>query len=527
MLRPNLNIHSKAKSYEAKALTNPTELSRQLGLLDRPYPLYDKDCQNLYADVDTAYFKVIRPYLLKHNLLETDTAIQLMSRLIAYKLGFDYYYSFNSNLSDSLYEILNYYSENNDIFDLKHNVGKLEGFWYSPTYSSNCNNGFIKSLNKALLEFHKNSNCYIPNNISKGTTITIHFPVTSVNSLYEKHPVNKSKDVDYQGNLLNFCHLLKYIDPKSYVLFGDNILNIGKSGQASIRDCDNSFGIPTKWKPSNDLGAFFNDKSLPSIKECLDPYFNKLKSLKEKGYNLYIANTGIGTGLSLKDNPHSTEEVSKYFIMKLEQLGVDFSQVAKPFVQNKPKRSEIPLVPQESLFTIPETERQIKLVISGGQTGADIGALIGASKLKVKTSGFAPYDFITEEGSKKKFLSDLGLIEDMSLHYCSKTFDDYKQFLRYAYRSRTELNVIFSDGTIIFDESNGYITSGNLTPGCKLTVNFCEKYNKPYLINPKSDQFNTWAILNNIQILNVAGNRESKNFKIERKVSDFMYYNLI
>lgn len=42
-------------------------------------------------------------------------------------------------------------------------------------------------------------------------------------------------------------------------VFGDNLIGVGKGGQAIIRDEPNAVGIPTKAAPSMDADAFFND----------------------------------------------------------------------------------------------------------------------------------------------------------------------------------------------------------------------------------------------------------------------------
>ena len=49
-------------------------------------------------------------------------------------------------------------------------------------------------------------------------------------------------------------------NPEIIFVFGDNLLEIGKAGQAIIRDCENSFGIPTKRKPCTKENCYFSDK---------------------------------------------------------------------------------------------------------------------------------------------------------------------------------------------------------------------------------------------------------------------------
>lgn len=50
-------------------------------------------------------------------------------------------------------------------------------------------------------------------------------------------------------------------NPNKTYVFGDNLIHQGTGGQAIIRYCDNSFGIPTKRFPSMDEDAFFSDKA--------------------------------------------------------------------------------------------------------------------------------------------------------------------------------------------------------------------------------------------------------------------------
>lgn len=505
MLTPNTNIYSKAFCYEARALTNPTELSRYYQSLRLPFPLYDKECNNLYADVDTAYFKVIKPFLINNNLLRSKQTINLMAKLIARKLGFDYLFqSFYSN-DKSLYFILKEYHKKFDLLSLRHTIGFKKGFWYS---NSGSDNAFIKSLTRAYQLLEENLDHYIPNSIPRGKIIIIHFPVTKVNSLYENHPVNKATKQEYKGNLNGFCELLKVIDPKSFIIFGDNILQKGNKGQASIRESSNSFGIPTKWYPSYKYDAFFKDEDVELIKEKLNPIFDTLENYLNQGYNLYFPNTGIGTGLSLEKNPYPTSKVSEYFIQRLTNLGLNLKEVSPPFVK------------ENSPFLIPKDHHtQIAIIISGGQTGADIGGLKGARKRGIKTTGFAPYNFLTEKGKQKELLLSFNLIEDTSPKVSDKFFNSKTEFIKFCYISRTKLNVIHSDGTIIFGDV--------VSKGTELTIKLCKEHSKPYIVNPSSDQFKFWLILNAIKVLNVAGNRESVSPHIETEVHNFIFLNII
>ena len=136
-------------------------------------------------------------------------------------------------------------------------------------------------------------------------------------------------------------------------------------------------------------------------------------------------------------------------------------------------------------------------IISGGQTGADQGALYAARELGIETGGWAPRGFKTERGYERELLSGFGLVEH--------PVDGYKP--------RTSSNILTSDATLIV------ATDLNST-GTKLTVKQCKKFGRPFLIHTRScdnDVFMAKDFLNVHQpkILNVAGNRESVSPRLQ------------
>lgn len=145
----------------------------------------------------------------------------------------------------------------------------------------------------------------------------------------------------------------------------------------------------------------------------------------------------------------------------------------------------------------------INKIISGGQTGADIGGLLAAKELNIPTGGTAPKGYRTELGSN----FDLRDIFNLSEHSSDK------------YPPRTAANVKNSDGTVLFGNMN--------SPGCKMTIKFCQQMNKPYIINPSVNQLREWINLNNIRILNCAGNRASTNVGIQERVKNHLIRALI
>lgn len=135
----------------------------------------------------------------------------------------------------------------------------------------------------------------------------------------------------------------------------------------------------------------------------------------------------------------------------------------------------------------------IKKIISGGQTDADQGALDAAIKLGFPYGGWIPKDRKTEDGP------------------LSETYNLYEMSTS-RYSKRIEKNVLDSDGTVI-------ITHGKLTDGSKLTQKLAEKHFRPCLhidLNETppfiaASMVNSWIILHEIKILNVAGPRASKD----------------
>lgn len=143
----------------------------------------------------------------------------------------------------------------------------------------------------------------------------------------------------------------------------------------------------------------------------------------------------------------------------------------------------------------------IEKIISGGQTGADIGGLIAAEYLRIPTGGSMPKNFRREEGTyeeNKEFAKRFNLSEHSSLYY----------------PPRTKENVIRSDGTVLFG-----ITSSS---GSKLTIVLCKQYKKPFRANPSHYEFVEWIMEKDIKVLNVAGNRESISPGIQEAVSEFL-----
>jgi len=138
----------------------------------------------------------------------------------------------------------------------------------------------------------------------------------------------------------------------------------------------------------------------------------------------------------------------------------------------------------------------LKKIISGGQTGADQGALDAAIKYSFPHGGWI------QKGRKT---------EDGILPYDYKL----KELKSGAHPNYTERNVINSDGTLI-------ISHGKLKGGSALPKRLAKKYNRYCLhidLNETpafiaASKINSWIIEHDIKILNVTGSRASKDPKI-------------
>lgn len=149
----------------------------------------------------------------------------------------------------------------------------------------------------------------------------------------------------------------------------------------------------------------------------------------------------------------------------------------------------------------------ITKVVSGGQTGADQGGLAAAKRLKIEVGGWCPKDYLTEDGNQPELLQYYNLIETSSQKY----------------RARTELNVMESDGTLL-------VAMDLKSVGTKLTLRLLKQHSKPYLFIPypsikedeEPERIRKWITYNNIQTLNVAGNRRSVAPGIQQFTEDLI-----
>lgn len=156
-------------------------------------------------------------------------------------------------------------------------------------------------------------------------------------------------------------------------------------------------------------------------------------------------------------------------------------------------------------------------IISGGQTGADVGALRGAKDAGIPTGGNAPKGWLTEKGPQQKLHESFGLVE------CALGGGSDAD----AYRQRTIENVLEADVTVII---------GRDSPGSHLTKTAAVRAERPWTwlpfnlswdkeardreANLHANTLASFIARRGGPVINVAGNRESVTPGIERFVRE-------
>ncbi len=144
----------------------------------------------------------------------------------------------------------------------------------------------------------------------------------------------------------------------------------------------------------------------------------------------------------------------------------------------------------------------LKRIISGGQTGADQGALDAAIAASFAVGGWCPNGRRTEDGALPE---RYGFLVETPLS---------------SYPQRTEWNVRDSDGTLL-------VHCGDFGPGTKKTAALAKSSGKPYLMvdirsRTAADEAWAWITEQEIGVLNVAGPRESGAPGIHDAARDFV-----
>ena len=147
----------------------------------------------------------------------------------------------------------------------------------------------------------------------------------------------------------------------------------------------------------------------------------------------------------------------------------------------------------------------LRKIISGGQAGVDRGALEAALELGLEHGGFVPRGRRAEDGRvPERFL-------------LTETPSD-------QYPPRTAMNVKLGDGTLLLFHGKAALAKSR---GTKLTLEILMKQAKPWwAADPRLEEHAAraaaWITRSNIEVLNVAGPRESKCPGIQEEARRFV-----
>lgn len=148
---------------------------------------------------------------------------------------------------------------------------------------------------------------------------------------------------------------------------------------------------------------------------------------------------------------------------------------------------------------------KIEKIISGGQTGADRAALDFALERNIPIGGFVPKARLAEDGRIPEKYKNLEETESGDP------------------AARTALNIKNSDATLI-------LSNGALKGGSKLTLEFAEKYRKPFLhvdlsilkMDDAARETKRWLASLRCGALNIAGARASEDAEIYARTKEFL-----
>lgn len=132
--------------------------------------------------------------------------------------------------------------------------------------------------------------------------------------------------------------------PNALFVFGDNDIHEGIGGQAVIRNCKNSIGIPTKKQPNNYVLSFYTDSTYyENCQKIYDAVSNLIRE-STKYKEIMFPKDGFGTGLA---KLHINAPKTLAYLEKLlnDSFGIDYKLIRTDGIQieyNLPKNLNVP-----------------------------------------------------------------------------------------------------------------------------------------------------------------------------------------
>lgn len=117
-------------------------------------------------------------------------------------------------------------------------------------------------------------------------------------------------------------------NPKFLFVFGDNMSGRGYGGQASAcRGEPNVVGVPTKFFPTMEDIAFFDDDDYVQVAETWDKIFERLSKHLKAGGVVVLPHGGLGTGRAkLKEKSPALWQLLQLKIAMLEKVVEDIPE---------------------------------------------------------------------------------------------------------------------------------------------------------------------------------------------------------
>lgn len=142
-------------------------------------------------------------------------------------------------------------------------------------------------------------------------------------------PKFKKKICIFVGNWnVEQCHE----NPHSLYIFGDNDVEKGCGGQAIIRKCKNSIGIPTKKYPNNNKTSFYTDEEYDFNCKKILAAIEKIIKDSLKYDELIFPKNGFGTGFAKLDKfaPQTLKFLDQLI---MDCFGIDYCVIRKNGLQ--------------------------------------------------------------------------------------------------------------------------------------------------------------------------------------------------
>lgn len=289
-----------------------------------------------------------------------------------------------------------------------------------------------------------------------------------------------------------YSGMIQNLAPNQVFVFGSNTQ--GRHGKGAALTAKNKFGAiyGQAEGPQGQSYAIITKDLTKNTHPSRTP-----EQIKEQIHNLYeyarenpdkeflVAYSGKGANL----NAYSNQEMADMFGSESIPNNIVFEQEFNKLIPTESTQISSEQ-PSKQSNTVPTTK-----IISGGQTGIDrLGLEIG-KELGLETGGTTTPGYYTENG-RDESLKDFGVTEISPELQAGRKGREF-------YLPRTEQNVLNSDGTV-------YFSTDEDSAGRIATQRFAKQHNKPFLLNPTSQELAQWLVDNNIGTLNVAGNRGSK-----------------